>query len=146
MKIPIDFTPERDRAFLICTVRIPPKNLPLPIKFVVDTGSPETFIDEVDVLRFRIFAKSYPHSNDILMAGTKVGLFKLGKVSMNFRNDRDIVEMTDFGSLKVAESAWTRPEAVSTGTSILGMNFLLETQLHLFVDPSREMAYLSDGK
>ena len=146
MKIPLSFTPKRDRISLICTVRIPPKNLPLPIELVVDTGSPETFVDEIDLLKFRIFAKSYHFSNEMFMAGTKVALYEVGKATMNFRNEQNNLEVVDFGNLKVAGSAWKRPEAISTGTSILGMNFLLETRLHLFVDPANNLAYLSDGK
>ena len=146
MKIPIDFSPNKDRISLICSVRFAPKNLPLPIKFVVDTGSPETFIDEIDLLRFRIQAQSYPYSNDMLMAGTKVALHKIGKSAIGFRDASNNLQNMTFDSLKVARTAWTRKGAVSAGTSILGMNFLISMKMHLFVDPANDTAFISDGK
>lgn len=146
MKIPLDFTPQKDRISIIGIVRLPPKNLPLPIKFVVDTGSPETFIDEIDLLRFRISAEQYPYSNDMLMGGTKVALHKLGKVNLNFRDSENNLHIVSFNDLKISRSLWTRQNALATGTSIIGMNFLFDTKLHLFVDSSNGIAYFSSEK
>lgn len=146
MIIPLDFSPKKDRILVTCSVRMPPKNLPLLIKFVVDTGSAETFVDETDLLRFRIFAENYPHSDDMFMGGSKIALHNIGKSIINFRDSMNDLQSMNFSNLKVARTAWTRQFAVSLGTSIIGMNFLFETKLHLFVDPANETAYLSDEK
>jgi len=110
--------------------------------FIVDTGSNKTFISDTDAARIRIFTKNLEIEGPILMGGTKVNLYKLGKVVMNFRNEKGEIESIEFNNLKVAESAWTRKGVVPIVVSILGMDFLLENRLHLFVDPSKKEGYI----
>jgi hypothetical protein len=52
------------------------------------------------------------------------------------------METAEFSNLKASETAWTRQGTIYTGTSIIGMNFFLETKLHLFVDPANKIAYI----
>ena len=140
MKIPLEFNPTGDRIFVIVTIIVDGKIL--PVKFVVDTGSNKTFIPETSAAKVRIFTKNLELEESVLMGGTKVNLYKLGKVIMNFRNEKGEIESIGFSNLKVAESAWTRKGVVSAEVAILGMDFLLENKLHLFVDPSKREGYI----
>jgi len=82
----------------------------------------------------------------LLMGGTKVKLYKIGTCNINFKDKQNNLKVITFDDLKVSQSAWTRPSAISSGTSILGLNFLRDTKLYLFADPSNDTAYLSDER
>ena len=112
--------------------------------FIVDTGSPETFIDEFVTSKFRILTKNLKKSNSILMGGTKIDLFELGKVMMYFRDENDRSVSLKFNNLKVSQTAWTREGSTYLSTSLLGMDFLLENKLSLFVNPDRKEGYLEN--
>ncbi|MCX6802804.1 MAG: hypothetical protein NT067_06890 [Candidatus Diapherotrites archaeon] len=141
MKIPLLLSPKKNVLEAYCNIRFSPKNIPLPIRFIVDTGSSETFIDEIDVMRYRVFTKTFPVSNSILIGGNKISLHKIGKTVMAFKNDSGAMEQIEFNDLKIAESARSRQGTMNAGASILGMNFLNESALHLFLDPTNNVAY-----
>ena len=136
------FNKTGDEIFVRATIKIGADGKLLPVIFIVDTGSNKTFISDTDASRIRIFTKNLEIEGPILMGGTKVNLYKLGKVVMNFRNEKGEIESIEFNNLKVAESAWTRKGVVPIVVSILGMDFLLENRLHLFVDPSKKEGYI----
>jgi len=78
----------------------------------------------------------------MLMGGTKVSLFTLGKVVINFKNENNELMPINFNNLKVSQTSWTRMGTIYSGTSILGMNFLLENKLNLFVNPDKRDGYI----
>jgi len=140
MKIPLDFNKSGDRIFAFANIIF--SNHMIPVVFIVDTGSPETFIDEFVVSKFRILTKNLKFSNSMMMGGTKVGLYSLGKVTVNFRNGNKNLIPVKFDNLKVSQTSWTKAGTVYSSTSILGMNFLLENKLSLFVNPDRREGYI----
>ena len=142
MRIPLNFDEEKSSIFLNIAIRIPGRVGPFPATFIIDTGSPLTFMDEFYSSKFRIFAKNLPFDSFIYMGGTKVSLYKLGKSEFILRSEGDKLESMAFDSLKVARTAWTKKEATYAGESILGLDFLKELELKLFVDPSNDAAYL----
>ena len=135
MKIPLDFDKEGTRISVIATVNF--SNHIIPVVFIVDTGSSETFIDEFVASKFRISTANLKYSNPMWMGGTKVDLYNLGKVIINFRDENNNLVPEEFNNLKVSQTAWRRAGTVYSSTSILGMNFLLENKLSLFVNPDK---------
>ena len=146
MKIPLHFYPKKNRVEVFCTIRFPPRGIPVPLNFVVDTGSPETFVNEVEVMRFRIRAESYPASNCILIGGNKIRLHKVGKAVIIFKNDKGEGEAIEFSDLKIAKSLRSGKKSVQTGASILGLNFLTEAGLYLYLNPAKDIAYFGKDR
>jgi hypothetical protein len=58
VKIPLEFDRERENIYVNAGIIISGKPGPFPVSFIVDTGSPVTFIDEFYSSKFRIFAKN----------------------------------------------------------------------------------------
>ncbi len=124
-----------------CTVT--PKNrTPIPIVFVVDTGSPHTFIDSVSAARARIYTKNLNQHAVTLMGGNKVGLFMLGEAKINFRTPSNALFTVQIEGMKVSEDMRSGKRSITSPISILGMDFLLESKSSLFVDPFDKVAYL----
>jgi len=140
LKIPLDFNKEGNRISLIANVTF--SNHVIPVVFIVDTGSPETFVDEFVASKLRVMAKNLRFSNSILMGGTKVDLFSLGKVIINFKDENKNLARVGFSNLKVSKTSWTKPGTTYSSTSLLGMNFLLENKFSLFVNPDKREGYL----
>lgn len=140
MKIPLDFNKLGDRIFVVANIIF--SNHMIPVVFIVDTGSSETFIDEFVVSKFRVLTKNLKFSNSMLMGGTKVDLYKLGKVIFNFRDENKNLAQMEFNNLKVSQTSWTKMGTVYSSTSILGMNFLLENKLTLFVNPDKREGFI----
>ncbi len=72
MKIPLKYGDDRTRLYATATVKINDK-APIPILFLVDTGSPFTFVDEFNTSKIRLFASNLKSYKDMLLGGTKVG-------------------------------------------------------------------------
>lgn len=142
MRIPLDFDRDGGSIFVNAAIRIRSRSVLFPVAFIVDTGSPMTFIDEFYSSKFRIFAKNLPFDSFIYMGGTKVGLYALDGTEVILRDDRGVPTGLSFDGMKVAKTAWTKREAVYTGESILGLDFMRKLGLVLFVDPGNNLAYL----
>ena|GEM_PF-3207385 len=110
--------------------------------FVVDTGSPVTFVDEFVSSKVRIYTKNLTFDHDALLGGTKVGMYNAGKVALNFKNENGTVTSISLNNMKVSKSQWSRKEAVYSSTSIMGLDFFLENKLSLYVSPDKRLAYI----
>lgn len=88
------------------------------VKFIVDTGSPTSFIDEHVTERFRIYAKNFKLKEQVILAGNKIGL------------------------ISVKENITTGKHATIIPVSILGMDFLYKTKAKLVVKPSEKNAFI----
>jgi cell division protein FtsL len=77
----------------------------------------------------------------MLMGGTKVDLYSLGKVVINFRDENKNIARVEFKNLKVSQTSWTKSGTIYSSTSILGMNFLSENKLSLFANPDKRESY-----
>ncbi len=124
-----------------CTVT-PRDRIAIPIVFVIDTGSPHTFIDSVSAYRARIFTKNLTQHAVTLMGGNKVGLYMLGEARINFRTQNDDLFAVPLKGMKVSEEMRSGKRSITSPVSILGMDFLLESKSSLFADPFAKVAYL----
>ena len=120
----------------------PHNKTPFPVEFIVDTGSPHTFIDENITSNVRIFALNLAFDSQILIGGTKIGLYKLGDTDLFFADENNQRSTIPFNSMKVSQNARPGSKSVYTATSILGTDFLLETEGSLLVNPSKNIAYI----
>ncbi len=140
MKIPLDFDREDMRLSVISSIIF--KNRPaIPVLFVIDTGSPVTFVDEFQSSKVRIYAKNLAFDHDALMGGTKIRMYCGGYVKMGFLDEKDaLVNMNC--NMMVAETAWTRKEATYTASSIIGLDFFLNNKVKLYADLDKNEAYM----
>ncbi|MDE1857429.1 MAG: hypothetical protein KGH98_05145 [Candidatus Micrarchaeota archaeon] len=141
MKIPLEFDKTRTRLSVVATVRIKSRG-PVPVAFILDTGSPVTFIDEFVSSKVRVYAKDLEFDHDALMGGTKIAMHRADEVYMNFRDMGGELAGIEFDDMMVARTEWSRKEAVYSSISILGLDFLLKCKARLFVDPSENTAYI----
>ncbi|MDE1833619.1 MAG: hypothetical protein KGH58_04340 [Candidatus Micrarchaeota archaeon] len=145
MQIPLDFYKSakgselRLRALATITFGDRP---PVGVAFIVDTGSPVTFVDEFISSKVRIYTKSLEFDHDALMGGTKVAIHRAGRVSLDFRDSKGSLRRIDVKDLMVAKTGWTRKGAIYSSVSILGLDFLMENKLALHINPSKGVAYI----
>ena len=103
-------------------------------------------MDEFNSAKVRIFTKNLTFDRDALMGGTKVAMYKTGGVVIKFRNEANELFEIKFNEMKVAQTEWTRREAIYSGASILDLDFFLENKLSLHVNPARSIAYIETGE
>ncbi len=118
---------------------------PIVVTFIVDTGSPVTFVDEFVSSKARVYTKNLNFDHGALMGGTKVAMHNAGSVTMNFRDTADSLAAFQFTNIMVAKTQWTRKEAIYSSVSILGLDFLIETKTKLVVDSNNNTAYLENN-
>jgi hypothetical protein len=139
--MPLEFDKDHTRLSVTASVRLLKKS-PIPIVFIVDTGSPETFIDEFITKDVRVSTDNLDFDHHALLAGTKIGMYRLGSSTISFRTSNDSLQKFEFTKLMLARSLWRRKEAIYAPVSILGLNFFLETKTSLHVDPANNEAYI----
>jgi hypothetical protein len=81
-----------------------------------------------------------------LWGGTKVAMYKAGEVVMKFKNEAGDLFEIKYNDMKVANTGWTRREAIYSSVSILGLDFFLKNKLSLHIDTVKDIAYIeTDG-
>ena len=144
LKIPLEYDKTRSRVSITCSVRINGHS-PVPVVFLVDTGSQYTFVDEFTTQKVRVFTDNLDPADTILLGGTKIDLYKVGTAEFNFHVGDNQLEKIVYNDLKVSKSGWTRKEAIYSPISLLGMDFLLNNKLTLFLQPDKEEGYIEDS-
>jgi len=141
LRLPLVLDTEKIRLTVVASVNFSGRP-PIPVSFIVDTGSPFTFVDEFDSAKVRIFTKNLTFDRDSLMGGTKVAMYKAGEVAMKFKNEAGGLFEIKHSDMKVAQTAWTRKEAIYSGMSILGLDFFLKNKLSLHINTIKDTAYI----
>ena len=145
MRIPLDFYKSAKGAGLrlrvLATIRFGDRP-PVGVAFIVDTGSPVTFVDEFISSKVRIYTKNLGFDHDALMGGAKVAIHKAGKAYLDFRDSGGALRRIGVRDMMVARTGWTRKEAIYSSVSILGLDFLMENKLALHINPSKGLAYI----
>ncbi len=108
----------------------------IPIRAIVDTGSPTTLIGPLDTKRMRISPiklKSLEgRHKPINIGGGEIIAKVLEKSRLKFRDGFEIEMPVDF-PIKEGKNQFQ--------PSLLGVDFLLKTKAKLFFDPSNKVAY-----
>lgn len=140
MKIPLDFDKEEMRVTVIASVKL--KGHPaLPAPFVVDTGSPVTFIDEFYSSKVRVLTKNLTYDHDALMGGTRIGMYKAEIDDLSFLNDKEDLFRINC-KMFVSKTEWTRKGKTYTPTSIMGIDLLYENGFRLVLDLAKNQAFM----
>jgi hypothetical protein len=102
--MPLELDEERTRLSVVSSIKF--DNRPsIPVLFIVDTGSPVTFVDEFVSSKVRIYTKNLVFDHDALLGGTKVGMYNCGKVALN-RNGLEKRQFIQAHLLSVLTSFW----------------------------------------
>jgi phosphorylcholine metabolism protein LicD len=114
------------------------------ISFLIDTGSPKTFISEKDAMVLQIPMKSLKFSEFIKLGGSKYEMLNGKPVKIYFKNDEGKSKVFDF-SLTIAKTTKKTKEAINESRacpSIIGTDFLTQHDLSLFFRPAKSTCYL----
>ena len=145
MKIPLELykVSSRLQTRLRASASIRFKDRPaIGVTFIIDTGSPITFVDEFVSSKVRIYTKNLRFDHDALMGGTKIAMYNAGDVIVDFIDSEGTLAKLSFKDMIVAKTEWTRKEAIYSGVSIIGLDFLSQVGAKLVVDPGKNVAYL----
>lgn len=140
-RIPLKFGKDEARLYLTAAVKFAEKP-PIPITFVVDTGSANTFVDEQQTSAMRIFARSYKFLKYSHLGGTMISHHEVGGVKMTFYTSEKARKDIKFDGITIVKNAKPGKSAIYEPVSIIGMNFLEETNASLYVNPSKGEAYI----
>ena len=98
------------------------------VQFVVDTGSSDSFLSELDVKRLKIPIKDKEVKNEIDFGGSRFKQVSLPKINLS--------------ALKTTKLSEKKIQIAQTLSSILGIDFLKEQKLSLHIILSENLAYL----
>jgi len=112
--------------------------------FVVDTGSPKTFISEKEALQFQIPTRALSFKEYIRLGGSKFEILTGKKGELYFKTDDGRSKKYDF-SVVVVKTTRTTREGIQESRScpsILGTDFLTQHNLGLVFRPAQGVYYL----
>jgi len=140
MRIPLSLT-EDDRVILNTTVKFS-RGFGY-ISFIVDTGSSTSMIGVGDAMRCNI-QKTGTFVKDAKIGGISLKLYDLGISDLWLRDEKDEAKRFKQKFL-VAKPASTGESALvrsQSFPSLIGIDFLRENKFALYLDPSRNIAFL----
>ncbi|MBI2650751.1 hypothetical protein HYX04_05590 [Candidatus Woesearchaeota archaeon] len=117
------------------------------VEFVIDTGSPESYIGQRDSTKLQIPVKDKKNEGIVAFGGSQYK--KIILPPFNFYLLKQDKQKNDYISLKVnlralktSKISEQKIQAADALPSILGLNFLREQKLSLHVVLTEDMAYL----
>lgn len=144
MKIPLQIA--NGLISTIATIRAPRYHVnPKPIKFYVDTGSPETFLSERDALTLNIPFLKLSFSKHTRIGGTTFETLKMEDVTLYFKDEENKSEIIKLPSIQIIKGSKQNEEERMKALSIpslLGTDFLLSNNFALYFHPSMNIAFL----
>lgn len=143
MRLPLEFI--RGSIFLQGIISSSDYRIGLSrISFIVDTGSPTTFISEKDALALQIPFRALRFKEHMKLGGAKYELLSGKKVKLYFKTDEPKSISFDF-NLTIAKTTKTTQEGIQEARScpsIIGTDFLIQNKLGLVFWPSKEIFHL----
>lgn len=136
---------EENRIKIVFSVIGPRIRQPNTVSAIVDTGSTNTFLSEMDTLRLNI---PYGEELDVIhgIGGGAIKLFKYRTVKIHLKTSESSI-VTIEHPLKLSKFIRSSGEqrAISLGMpSIVGIDFLKENHLSLHIDFHSNEAYLEN--
>ena len=136
------------KPILYATLRIPQFHIYRPIRFVIDTGSPQSAICEKDALIMQIPFNRIRKSIRVYgIGGSSVEAKPIKRAVITFRNEEGGLEHR---TLPVIYACRTTKRDMKTRSlsqslpSILGVDFLIDNRFRLVFDPVNLEAYLEE--
>ena len=119
------------------------------MKFVIDTGSPDSYISDRDVRRLQIHLKGKGSAGEVDLGGSRFRKIGLPKLDMYLLKEGSLAEYMSlrhsFCALQTTKSSQKKIAIAQTIPSILGMDFLRENKVSLHVILTEDMAFLEYG-
>ena len=115
------------------------------VNFIVDTGSPKSFLSEGDALRLQIPIDSLREPTPIRMGGGRYQVFKTKSFSFFFKKDDNETHKIEMPNFFVAKTAKKSDQAIFESQnfpSILGVDFFMMNSLSLHFDPNSNIMYI----
>ncbi len=112
------------------------------LDFVVDTGSPESYIAEKDSLKLQI-PTDREHTGHVDFGGSRYSIIKLPEFIFYVLKGDEPVQLNIF--INALKSSKTSPEKIKISQalpSILGLDFLKNQKLSLHAYMTENLAYL----
>lgn len=143
MKIPLQFI--NGTLILPALIRSPSYRIGFKkLSFIIDTGSPKTFISEKDALIFQIPFNALKFKEHIKLGGSKYELLSGKNVKLCFKTEEE--KLIDFNfSLTVSRTTKSTKEGILESRScpsIIGTDFLAQNDLSLYFQPSKGVYYI----
>ena len=116
-----------------------------PIKFIVDTGSPRTFISTTDAIKFGLenYIKEDSLKDSVRMGETEIILGHIENTVIYFKDENSKLCTLKIPELCVAKTKiMIDPTKIMRLPSILGMDFLKEFDFNLHYLRAPNIAYL----
>lgn len=113
--------------------------------FIVDTGSPQTFISEGDALRLNLPLNKLKFREHMRMAGSVFEVLEMRNVGLYVKTDEERSEKIELPYIGVARGTKKDSKSIQIAQSfpnILGIDFLKQNKLALYFNPSKNIAYL----
>lgn len=116
------------------------------MEFVIDTGSPDSYLSDKDVRRLQIRFKDKPSKGNVDFGGSRFKQISLPKIQMHLlKEDKSQDYYTldiSISALKTNKLSESKVQRAQTLPSILGLDFLRDQKMSLHVVLSEELAYL----
>ncbi len=127
------------RPTLMFTLRIPQLRVNRPVKALIDTGSPSSFINDWDAKLMHIPENQLQAIGNTFIAGNHVTLCAINKeMFLKMLNDKNELVEVKFPLLVALNQGKTKTENVT----ILGVDFLEKNKFALHYDPANKTGYL----
>ncbi|MFH1209679.1 MAG: hypothetical protein V1663_02730 [archaeon] len=113
-----------------------------PISFIIDTGSPKSFLSEGEALRINFPLNSLTISEPIIrMGGSKYHLFTTKPISLLFKTDDKKLHKINLEKFSVSKASKKTDEAKREShnfPSIIGTDFFIINNLVLHFNPNKQ--------
>ena len=133
---------------LVLTGVIESKKLRIPkqiMEFIVDTGSQNSYLSYLDVLRLQVPISEKPSDKEVDFGGSRFKQILLPTIKIHLLTDDKSTTLTleiNINALKTTKTAPKKVQIAESLPSILGMDFLKEQKLSLHIILTEDLAYL----
>ena len=114
------------------------------MEFVIDTGSPDSYLSDKEVRRLQIPIKDVPSSGEVDFGGSRFYQISIPKITMYLlKEDKGYHTLNiSLSALKTTKMSEQKIQMAQTLPSILGLDFLKEQKISLHVILTENLAYL----
>lgn len=113
-----------------------------PVRFYVDTGSPQTLLSDQDVKRINFPTRNLDFNKTSLIGGTSIAIADVGRVTLYFKTDDGKTWTYKPSKFYISQSKRSGKHSNPYYPSVLGTDFIEENKFKLVFDPSKNIAHL----